>query len=230
MKAYLLLALLVAAPAAEAKSSGSMTFNAGFTELTVEVQASIVEQDAADIRGAADEYGNADGQATQAEADKFVHDFESLIASGVFEGFSDGNLTLDGKAPKDFEIEALALADVAGPVTSFDPIRMTLTGVLEFTPGAGETHTMLLRGGTDETAEVDINAPSGHVIQSHSGIQGTLDADKDTLSFTQTTADTEDVAVVFAKAPAPAGTKGSPGPAAALLAVALAGLAAARRK
>jgi hypothetical protein len=231
--AGLALALLLV-PAALAADQGSLTFSPDFTTLTATLEMGVTGAEAADMRAAMDQYGDQDGQATQAEADRFAQDFRGLIGSSVDDMAEGDNLTLDGARPTSMDLADLSFSNVAGPVTSTERVGMHMVLRIGMRPAPGDSHTLFMRGEKaegDGTVQMTITAPAGYIIASYTGIPGaTQSADRSTLTFTDSAGNDQDGTVVFARpSAAGTGTKGSPAPALALAAVALAMAALARR-
>ena len=207
--AALALALLLV-PAAAA-DTGAITFDPGFTTMTFAMELVSTGDDARQMRQAIDQNGNRDGQATQAEADKFASDFKELVGAGVASEVDGDNMTFDGKAPTSTRLTGFALSRAAGATTSGDPLHMHATIALTLHPAAGATHTLFMRGNAEEgdgEVQMTITAPAGFAVQSFTGIpEGSLSADRTVLSFRDYAGNGNDGTVVFGPPPAPAATQ-----------------------
>lgn len=222
-RCVLALAMLAIAlsPAVTARNSAEFAPSADFTRLDAKGTVDITGSDAQEFRVAVDQYGNGDGHATEAETDKFLRDFRSMMEGFVSAGVADGNVTLDGKMPEGIDLASMGAKGSAGPVTSSDAITMEFHMVIRFMPAAGTTHTLFSRGSTDNeagAAEITIRAPTGFHIQSATGIPGgaSFNDARTTLTFTEVDG-SSDSTIVFAQGAYSSGeSKTSPALAAAV--------------
>lgn len=222
LAALLIVALL---PGAHAANSANMSFNAGFTTMTIDATVDANGDEARGMRQAMDTQGNGDGTVTQNEVDAFVEFMKSLMAGQASQPMGD-NVTLDGKGPKRADVTKLAILGATGPLSVPSVTTMTATMEVLFEPAEGTTHTLRMVGradpqGSQETAKVSIRAPAGYTIQSHDGIPGaSLSGDKTTLSFTDSASASGSSTIVFGQG----SSKGAPAPGAVAGLVLLAAL------
>jgi hypothetical protein len=230
--ATMALLALVAVPATQATGKGTMSFPVDFTRFHMAIDDSTSGKDAAQMRAQVDAYGNHDGQATQAEGDKFAADFKAMIGQAVLSGTKDGNLTLDGAGPTSADLTVLQFRDIAGAISSEAPVTLHAEMDLAFAPGAGPDHTLFVKAHKDDSAgaqsvETTVKSPPGYVIKSIAGAPGAvLSSDNASATFTDTAQGAENGVVVFGKPAA----KGAAGVTPLALLAAIAGLALVLRR
>src|SRR5687767_9160161 len=124
-----LMGLTLAVGAASA-SSAVVEFK-GPSEAWMIVDAEIKDEDASQMREFMDsesEYGGAqgnnDGTVQQNEVDAVEEFFKGFFSMSDEDDAPTGSMTMDGKAPTDFSLEAFDIRDATGPVTSTETIIM----------------------------------------------------------------------------------------------------------
>ncbi len=188
-------------PAASAENTVDYAFAADYKSVTMKMAAQATGQDAQQIREAADQMGNNDGTASQAEIDSMINEIKDYMQTSIQSSMSGGNFTLDGKDPTSVVLNSMKATNGAGSVSSTATITMTLDAKATYVPAAGTTHTLISREGEptgSETGTITIRAGSGSIVKSATGAsQGTINSNKTAVTYTDSATGFPDATITF---------------------------------
>jgi hypothetical protein len=246
----LLIAVSLSVPAASAWSAEVLLKMDSPSKFVMEAEATIDGEDASDLRGQMDQYGNGDGTVQAAEVETIEGFFKQFMDQSDAEDADDSlgaGFTIDGKSPNSFKFNEMDIQDAEGAVSSTSPIHALIKAEMGFDVQPADKHTIRLMAGDDsgddesgssgdffeDVESAKLRAAPGYIFTSTEGLPAgaKVSGDKKEIEFADSVGPTSGETVIVMSKGGPAAGGNSPGPALGAFAIVLVGAVwAARRR